>query len=408
MRSGLDRLQKSDRLIPLNKSLRMKKSFEDFPVQEISNIWTGMGGSPDMVYVVQTTPRMIARCILMTTDPGDLVLDPTCGSGTSATVAEQWGRRWITIDTSRVALALARARIMGARYPFYLLADSREGQRKEAEVTRTAPSSQPVHGNIRHGFVYERVPHVTLKSIANNAEIDVIWDQWQAKLEPLRESLNAALKKACREWEIPRESDKTWPEPAKKLHAEWWQARIARQQEIDTSIAAKAEFEYLYDRPYDDKKTVRVAGPFTVESLSPHRMLGVDENDELIDGSKEDGNEHGAKQSLPQMILENLKTAGVQQAHKEDRVTFTAFSPLARRIGLRRGSLPRRRDRKARRYLYWPRVWHCSARGPRRRRSRGRRCRVRCPHRLRLRLRGTHHGVQQVGPHPRAQGSHER
>jgi adenine-specific DNA-methyltransferase len=143
----------------------------------------------------------------MTTDPGDLVLDPTCGSGTTATVAEQWGRRWITIDTSRVALALARARIMGARYPFYLLADSREGQLKEAEVTRTAPSSQPVQGNIRHGFVYERVPHITLKSIANNAEIDVIWDQWQAKLEPLREKLNAALKQQWQEWEIPRERE---------------------------------------------------------------------------------------------------------------------------------------------------------------------------------------------------------
>ena len=132
----------------------------------------------------------------MTTDPGDLVLDPTCGSGTTATVAEQWGRRWITIDTSRVALALARARIMGARYPFYLLADSREGQIKEAEVTRAAPSSQPVQGDIRHGFVYERVPHITLKSIANNAEIDVIWDKWQAKLEPLREQLNQALGRA--------------------------------------------------------------------------------------------------------------------------------------------------------------------------------------------------------------------
>ena len=131
-------------------------------------------------YVVQTsTEAIVERCILMATDPGDLVLDPTCGSGTTAIVAEQWGRRWITIDTSRVALALARARIMGARYPFYLLADSREGQIKEAEVTRTAPSSQPVHGNIRHGFVYERVPHITLKSIANNAEIDVIWDKWQ-------------------------------------------------------------------------------------------------------------------------------------------------------------------------------------------------------------------------------------
>ena len=196
--------------------------------------------------------------------PGDLVLDPTCGSGTTATVAEQWGRRWITIDTSRVALALARARIMGARYPFYLLADSREGQAKEAEITRTAPSTQPVQGNIRHGFVYERVPHITLKSIANNAEIDVIYDQWQATLEPLREKLNATLQTNWQEWEIPRElpgsaadaapenikNDSCSRTPdkrqeAKKLLNDWWQARIARQKEIDASIAAKAEFEYL-------------------------------------------------------------------------------------------------------------------------------------------------------------------
>ena len=153
----------------------------------------------------------------MATDPGDLVLDPTCGSGTTAYVAEQWGRRWITIDTSRVALALARARIMGARYPFYLLADSREGQLKEAEVTGSAPSSQPVHGNIRQGFVYERVPHITLKSIANNAEIDVIWDKWQAKLEPLRAALNAALKKTWQEWEIPREAEDPWDSETQEL-----------------------------------------------------------------------------------------------------------------------------------------------------------------------------------------------
>jgi adenine-specific DNA-methyltransferase len=185
-----------------------------------------------------------------------------------------------------------------------------------------------VQGNIRHGFVYERVPHITLKSIANNAEIDVIWDQWQAKLEPLREKLNAALKKIWQEWEIPREADAKCSDAAKKLHADWWQARIARQQEIDKSIAAKAEFEFLYDKPYDDKKKVRVAGPFTVESLSPHRVLGVDENDELIDPSVgEDADDYGAKQTFPQMILENLKTAGVQQAHKEDRITFTALMP---------------------------------------------------------------------------------
>ena len=262
----------------------------------------------------------------MASDPGDLVLDPTCGSGTTATVAEQWGRRWITIDTSRVALALARSRIMGARYPFYLLADSREGQQKEAEVTRTAPSTRPVHGNIRHGFVYERVPHIKLGSIANNAEIDVIWDKWQETLEPLREKLNAAQGTNWQEWEIPRDADSAWPETTEKMHSDWWSARISRQKEIDASISAKAEFEYLYDKPYEDKKKVRVAGPFTVESLSPHRVLGVDEEDNLIDPLRmnEGSPAYGAK-TFEQMILENLKAAGVQQAHKEDRIEFLSL-----------------------------------------------------------------------------------
>src|SRR4030095_461259 len=143
-------------------------------------------------------------------------------SGTTAYVAEQWGRRWITIDTSRVALALARARIMGARYPYYLLADSRDGQLKEAEVAKTIPSEAPTHGDIRHGFVYERVPHITLKSIANNAEIDVIWDRWQATLEPLREKLNADTRKQWQEWEIPREAEARWAAQAKQLHTDWW------------------------------------------------------------------------------------------------------------------------------------------------------------------------------------------
>jgi adenine-specific DNA-methyltransferase len=264
----------------------------------------------------------------MATDPGDLVLDPTCGSGTTATVAEQWGRRWITIDTSRVALALARSRIMAARYPFYLLADSPEGQYKEAELTRTAPSTKPTYGNIRHGFVYERVPHITLKSIANNAEIDVIWETWQKMLEPLREKLNKELKTKREEWEIPRETVAKWSDAAKKLHADWWTARIGRQKEIDASIAAKAEYEYLYDKPYDDKKKVRVAGPFTVESLSPHRTLGVDEDDDLIDPAKESAHSgFGSSYTFEQMILENLKVAGVQQAHKQDKITFTALTP---------------------------------------------------------------------------------
>jgi adenine-specific DNA-methyltransferase len=325
---GMERLVKADRLETRGGPPWMRKFHVDSPFKRMTNAWLDTSGkSSQRWYVVQTDTPVIQRCLLMATDPGDLVLDPTCGSGTTAYVAEQWGRRWITIDTSRVALALARARIMGARYPFYLLADSRDGQQKEAEVSRGVPSSQPVHGNIRHGFVYERVPHITLKSIANNAEIDVIWDKWQARLEPLRESLNAALRKSWQEWEIPRSAEKAWPETAKKLHADWWQARIARQKEIDASIAAKAEYEFLYDKPYDDKKKVRVAGPFTVESLSPHRVLGVDENDELVDMVAEGTPEYGAKQSFPQMILENLKTAGVQQAHREDRIAFTALAP---------------------------------------------------------------------------------
>src|SRR5665647_1378935 len=153
------------------------------------------------------------------------------------------------------------------------------------------------------------------------------WDKWQGKLEPLRESLNAALNQSWQDWEIPRDADAKWPDAAKNLHADWWQARIARQQEIDKSIASKAEFEYLYDKPYDDKKTVRVAGPFTVESLSPHRVLGVDENDELIDGTSESDAAYGEEPGFVEMILENLRTAGVQQAHKDDKVTFMSIAP---------------------------------------------------------------------------------
>jgi adenine-specific DNA-methyltransferase len=346
---GIERLSLANRIGVSGNTLRYKRYFDDFAVLPITDFWDDMqsGSSMDKVYVVQTSERIIERCILMTTDPGDLVLDPTCGSGTTAYVAEQWGRRWITIDTSRVALALARARIMGARYPYYLLADSPEGRLKEAEITRSAPSSQPTRGDIRQGFVYERVPHITLKSIANNAEIDVIWEQWQAKLEPLREALNEALQKSWQEWEIPRDlcavipakagiqqSGKDWTpasagvtKEVEALHAQWWQTRIARQKEIDASIAARAEFEYLYDRPYDDKRRVRVAGPFTVESLSPHRVLGVDEYDELIDGIAESADGYSEERGFVPMILEHLKTAGVQQAHKEDKITFTALTP---------------------------------------------------------------------------------
>ncbi|MBZ4192689.1 MAG: site-specific DNA-methyltransferase [Candidatus Contendobacter sp.] len=325
---GMERLVKAARITQGGKALRYVRRIADFPVYPVANLWDDMAtGSftEQKFYVVQTAEKVIERCILMSTDPGDLVLDPTCGSGTTAYIAEQWGRRWITIDTSRVALALARARIMGARYPYYLLADSRNGQLKEAEITRTGPSSQPTRNDIRQGFVYERVPHITLKSIANNAEIDVIWEKFQKIMEPLRQQINSLLSKSFEEWQIPREADPQWPDAAKKLHTQWWQQRIARQNEIDASIAAKADYEYLYDKPYENKKTVRVAGPFTVESLSPHRVLGVDENDELVDGIAESRDGYREKPDFAQMILDNLKIAGVQQAHKEDRITFTAL-----------------------------------------------------------------------------------
>ena len=326
---GLQRLNKADRLYVATKKLRYVRYVEDFPVIPVINVWddTGSSGYRDPnIYVVQTVTKVIERCFLMTTDPGDLVLDPTCGSGTTAYVAEQWGRRWITIDTSRVALALARARIMGARYPYYMLADSRDGQLKEAEITRAEPSEAPTREDIRQGFVYERVPHIQLKSIANNAEIDVIWEQSQTKLEPLGEQLNAALGTRWEECEIPRDADEMWSDKAKKLHAEWWEQRIARQKEIDASIAAKTEFEHLYDKPYEDRKKIRVAGPFTVESLSPHRVLTVDADDELIDPAQAPSRTDD-EADFAQMIMENLKTAGVQQAHKEDKITFSSIAP---------------------------------------------------------------------------------
>ena len=327
---GLRRIAKSDRIFATANTLNYVRFFNDNPVSPLKDIWVDTGHSGfayDKTYVVQTGTSVIQRCILMTTDPGDLVLDPTCGSGTTAYVAEQWGRRWITIDTSRVALALARARIMGARYPYYLLADSHDGRLKEVEITGKAHSEAPTYNDIRQGFVYERVSHVTLRSIANNAEIDVIWEIFQERLEPLRKQLNRALGKSYEEWEIPRDAGNTWPDKVRKIHADWWEQRIARQKEIDASIADKADYEYLYDKPYEDNKKVRVAGPFTVESLSPHRLLGVDENDELIDNVAESKLGYGEKQDFAEMILEHLKTSGVQQAHKDDRIAFSAIKP---------------------------------------------------------------------------------
>jgi len=248
------------RILLEGKSLAYLRFHDDFPVFPVSNVWMDQGGvqsrTDPKVYVVQTATSTVERCLLMTTDPGDLVLDPTCGSGATAYVAEQWGRRWITIDTSRVALALARTRLMAGRYPFYLLADSPEGIRKETALSGMTPPPYPTEGDIRKGFVYRRVPHVTLKSIANNPDI--------------REGMT--------------------------------------REEIAAAIARHAEFETLYDQPYEDARRVRVSGPFTVESLSPHRVLSTADDD--ADGAVSP--EEAARQGdFATMILDNLRKSGV-------------------------------------------------------------------------------------------------
>jgi adenine-specific DNA-methyltransferase len=274
---GMKRLDIADRLLLVGNSLRYIRYLEDFPVFPVDTLWTDTGNSgfaDPKVYVVQTNTKVIERCMLMTTDPGDLVLDPTCGSGTTAYVAEQWGRRWITCDTSRVALALARTRMMAAKYPYYLLADSSEGIKKETELTGKMPPEYKTEGDIKKGFVYKRVPHVTLKSIANNSDI--------------KEGMS--------------------------------------HEQINAAIARHADTETLFDQPYEDNKRVRVCGPFSVESLSPHRVLST--ADDNMDGSVSEQEAH-KQQDFVTMILDNLKKAGVQNTRKTERLTFDRLDPYA-------------------------------------------------------------------------------
>jgi adenine-specific DNA-methyltransferase len=271
---GMRRLDAAGRLQGIGNTLTFVRYLDDFGYKPYNDVWDDTrqsGFGDDKIYVVQTATRVIEHAVTMTTDPGDLVLDPTCGSGTTAYVAEQWGRRWITIDTSRVALALARTRLMSARYPYYLLADSPEGRRREAELTGQPSPDGPTSGDVRQGFVYERVPHVTLKSIAQNPEIS--------------EGMTRA--------------------------------------EIDAAIARHADTELLYDRPYEDRRIVRVAGPFTVESLSPHRVVADSPEDE------------GAATQAPleesgrfvETILDNLRSSGVDNRIKGERLRFDTLEP---------------------------------------------------------------------------------
>jgi adenine-specific DNA-methyltransferase len=331
---GFLRLEKTNRLESYGVTLSYRRYADDFPYFPMSNSWTDTasgGYGDDKIYVVQTNAKVITRCMLMTTDPGDLVIDPTCGSGTTAYVAEQWGRRWITMDTSRVSIALARTRLMSGRYPYYLLADSIEGRKKEAEISgqfsvdgeqSSVGSNSPSgtsQADIKRGFVYERVPHVTLKSIANNEEIDVIHAEYQPAIDKLLAEINRVAKKKWEEWEVPREGS----DDIKSLLQKYWELRRARQKEIDATIARRADTEFLYDKPYDDKKRIRVAGPFTVESLSPHRVLATD--DPATAFTEDSLN----TQDFTHTILENLKTAGVQNTIKKQRLKFERLEPYA-------------------------------------------------------------------------------
>ena len=273
-KDGIQKLIMANRLMATGTLPTFVQYHDDFPVQPLHNLWNDTHGATDMQYVVQTSQKVIQRCLLMTTSPGDLVLDPTCGSGTTAYVAEQWGRRWITCDTSRVALALARTRLMSASYPYYLLSDSSEGVSKEGELTGKISSDIKMGNDIKKGFVYKRVPHVTLKSIANNPDI--------------KEGMS--------------------------------------REEIDTAIARHAETETLFDQPYEDNKRVRVCGPFSVESLSPHRVLSIADDDEDGSVTKQEGQKH---QDFVAMILENLKKAGVQNTRKNERLVFDRLEPYA-------------------------------------------------------------------------------
>jgi len=275
-RETVERLLALGRVRRFGNTLRYIRFLDDFNANRLSNLWDGLGGAPDPVYVVQTNTRIVERCILMCSDPGDLVLDPTCGSGTTAYVAEQWGRRWITIDTSRVALTLARQRLMGARFPYYLKADSPEGRAKEQQLTGKPLPPAETRGDIKQGFVYERVQHITLKSIANNPDV----------------------------------------------------VEGMTREEIDAAIKRHADFEVLYDRPFEDRRKVRVSGRLTVESLSPHRSLTFDQREttahrETI--SEQTGAEDAAGPSFEQSILDNLTKAGIQNGRRNERITFATL-----------------------------------------------------------------------------------
>jgi adenine-specific DNA-methyltransferase len=271
---GMATLARADRLAGLRAMVYYVRFLDDFPVYSMGNVWSDTQDRFSKNYVVQTVPKVVERCVLMTTDPGDLVFDPTCGSGTTAFCAEKWGRRWVTCDTSRVALAIARQRLLTAKYDYYELQDAERG-----------PGG---------GFRYETVPHITLESIAKNPEIDAIAAKFQPEIDLSLKSLNRTLgvkeisrlvglarndikgggpsadsrkPLALMEWEVPREAEKDWPKDAKEALREFWAAKRKKRQEIDATIQRNAPQETLYDKPFKKSGVVRVSGPFTVEAI---------------------------------------------------------------------------------------------------------------------------------------------
>ena len=266
-REGFSRLERVNRIESTGPQIYYVRYFGDFPVFPIANSWTdtGVAGfASDKRYVVETSEKVIERCLLMTTDPGDLVLDPTCGSGTTAFVAEKWGRRWITTDTSRVAVTLAKQRIMTASYAYYDLKYPREG--------------------LKGGFVYKTVPHITLKSIANNPEVDEIYERLHPAIEQALDALNQVListplpkDEELKEWEVPFEFPKDWPEAARPPFDAFHTARQTMHKKMDESIASHADQEILYDQPQVSKNRLRITGPFTVEAVPFPTVLGLDE-----------------------------------------------------------------------------------------------------------------------------------
>lgn len=263
VKEGLTRIKHANRLEVSGNYLRYVLFHDDYPVTRLTSNWNDTAPATNMKYVVETSPKVLMRCLLMATDPGDLVLDITCGSGATALEAEKLGRRWMTCDTSRVALTIAKQNLITRRYDYFKLAYPNEG--------------------VGSGFVYETVPHVTSGSIANNESIDVIQNKYQPKIDTIIEELNKLLKEEgyneIKEWLIPVQADSDWSKKITRIHAEFWDIKNKRINEINESIENNASQETLYDKPLIDNSKTRVSGPFTIEAVPAPFVKTFDEID---------------------------------------------------------------------------------------------------------------------------------